>query len=135
MCDYSLESYRSRPAQVGEKYVISRFESGSIGLASPGDCSTAVCVSCDTRLRLEGIPQDQQQKLGVGPVEDVTVIHLESRAYRDAVRFENGLAVSFQQLAPGITATLTMSLERSSRDSEATSVAEASQPRRETLPA
>ncbi|MCH8024378.1 MAG: hypothetical protein IIB43_06695 [Candidatus Marinimicrobia bacterium] len=52
MCDYSLESYRSIPAREGERYIDERFDSGSIGFASPGDCSTAVCVQADTRLRL-----------------------------------------------------------------------------------
>ena len=66
MCDYSLESYRSRPAQKSEKYVITRFKSSSIGLASPGDCSTAVSVPSDTQLRLEGIPEALQDKFGVG---------------------------------------------------------------------
>ncbi len=77
MCDYSLESYRSRPAQKGEKYVITRFTSGSIGLASPGDCSTAVCVPSDTQLRLEGIPEALQNKFGVDPYEEVTFVHLD----------------------------------------------------------
>ena len=31
MCDYSLEHYRSRPAQLGEKYETHQFESRSIG--------------------------------------------------------------------------------------------------------
>jgi hypothetical protein len=37
MCDYSLEMYASRPAREGEIYVITRFPSGSVGLASAGD--------------------------------------------------------------------------------------------------
>ena len=55
MCDYSLEMYASRPARESEKYVTTRFPSGSIGLAAPGDCTTAVCVQYDTHLKLEGI--------------------------------------------------------------------------------
>src|SRR5260370_16388430 len=49
MCDYSLEMYGSRPAREGELYVTTRFPSGSIGFASPGDPRTAVCMQCDTR--------------------------------------------------------------------------------------
>jgi hypothetical protein len=48
MCDYSLEMYASRPARESELYVTTKFPSGSIGLASPGDCTTAVCVQYDT---------------------------------------------------------------------------------------
>jgi hypothetical protein len=31
MCDYSLEMYRSRPAQLGERYETHQFQSYSIG--------------------------------------------------------------------------------------------------------
>src|SRR5437016_4195642 len=63
MCDYSLEMYASRPARF-EKYVTTRFPSGSIGLAAPGDCRTAVCIQYDTPLKLEGISNDLQMRLG-----------------------------------------------------------------------
>src|ERR1700747_2952067 len=66
MCDYALEMYASRPARESEKYVTTRFSSGSIGLASPGDWTTAVCVQYDTRLKLEGIPSDLQPRLIYG---------------------------------------------------------------------
>lgn len=42
MCDYSLEHYRSRPAQLGEKYESHQFECRSIGFIAPGDAGTAV---------------------------------------------------------------------------------------------
>ena len=54
MCDYSLEHYRSRPAQLGEKYETHQFGSWSIGFIAPGDASTAICMACDTKLRLRG---------------------------------------------------------------------------------
>ena len=125
MCDYSLENYRSRPAQEGEKYVISRFQSGSIGLASPGDCATAVCVPSDAQLRLEGIPEGLQHRFGVGPNEDVTVIHVDFGQYRDGIKFRNGVEITLQQLEPGITATLTVSLERTTQEFRVASAAEA----------
>ena len=125
MCDYSLESYRSRPAQKGEKYVITRFTSGSIGLASPGDCSTAVCVPSDTQLRLEGIPEALQDKFGVGPDEEVTFVHVDHGCYRDGIKFRNEAEVTLQQLEPGITAVLIMSLECTTRQFRIASVAEA----------
>ena len=71
MCDYSLEMYASRPACESELYVTTKFPSGSIGLASPGDCTTAVCVQYDTPLKLEGISSELQRHLGVGPSESV----------------------------------------------------------------
>ncbi len=86
MCDYSLEMYASRPARESEKYVTTRFPSGSIGLAAPGDCSTAVCVLYDTKLNLEGISSDLQTRLGVQPAEQVVFARLEHGAYRDGVQ-------------------------------------------------
>ena len=107
MCDYSLELYRSRPAREGERYTTHRFPSGSIGVVSPGDCGTAVCIPRDTGLRLEGLPQTLQGALGLGPVEDVTFVEVECGRYRDGIAFANGRSVSLQHLGPGVTVTLT----------------------------
>ena len=73
MCDYSLEMYASRPAREHERYVTTRFPSGSIGFASPGDCTTAVCVQYDTPLALEQIPDRVQSQLGIGAL---SLIHI-----------------------------------------------------------
>jgi hypothetical protein len=106
MCDYSLEMYASRPARESEKYVTTRFPSGSIGLAAPGDCSTAVCVLYDTKLNLEGISSDLQTRLGVHTGEQVVFARLEHGAYRDGVRFGNGKEISLQLLGSGVGVTL-----------------------------
>lgn len=108
MCDYSLEMYASRPARESERYVTTRFPSGSVGLAAPGDCTTAVCVQYDTHLRLENISGDLQTRLGVKAEEDVVFARLEHGAYRDGVRFANGKEVSLQLLGSGVGATLTV---------------------------
>ena len=107
MCDYSLEMYASRPARESERYVTTRFPSGSVGLAAPGDCTTAVCVQYDTHLKLENISGDLQTRLGVKAEEDVVFARLEHGAYRDGVRFTNGKEVSLQLLGSGVGATLT----------------------------
>jgi hypothetical protein len=112
MCDYSLEMYASRPARESEKYVTTRFPSGSIGLASPGDCTTAVCVQYDTRLRLEGILSDLQTRLGVKEEEEVTFARLEHGAYRDGIKFSNGKEISLQLLGSGVTVTLIPAAEK-----------------------
>lgn len=106
MCDYSLEMYASRPARESEKYVTTRFPSGSIGLAAPGDCSTAVCVQYDTRLSLQGISNDLQTRLGVESAEQVVFARLEHGAYRDGVKFGNGKEISMQLLGSGVTVSL-----------------------------
>jgi hypothetical protein len=107
MCDYSLEMYASRPAREGERYVTTRFPSGSVGLSAPGDCTTAVCVQYDTHLRLENISSDLQTRLSVKAVEDVVFARLEHGAYRDGIRFANGKEVSLQMLGSGVGASLT----------------------------
>jgi hypothetical protein len=102
MCDYSLESYRSRPAQLGEKYETHQFQSLSIGFIAPGDPLTAVCMACDTKLRLEGIPERIQRVRGVSAHENVTFTRLDNGPHHDGVRFANGAEVTLQELGPGV---------------------------------
>ncbi|MGH7119897.1 MAG: hypothetical protein ACREFP_13055 [Acetobacteraceae bacterium] len=111
MCDYSLEMYGTRPAREAERYVTTRFRSGTVGFARPGDSTTPVCVQCDTRLSLEKIPPALQERLGIGPVEEVTFVRLERSLWRDGVMFRNGNAISLQELPVGVEAVVTMLLE------------------------
>jgi hypothetical protein len=111
MCDYSLEVYGTQPAREGEKYVTTRFPSGTIGLTAFGGGSTAVCVQCDTKLMLEDIPPELQEALGVSAREEVTFIRLDRGSYRDGVRFRGGKEISFQQLKPGVAVSVTHLLE------------------------
>ncbi len=112
MCDYSLEMYGSRPAREGEKYVTARFPSGTIGLASPGNLSTPVCVQCDTELLVEGIPDRLQQQMGIGATAKATFTRLDTGSYRDGLRFANGQEVSLQRLDPGIFVSVEALLEK-----------------------
>jgi hypothetical protein len=111
MCDYSLEAFGSRPAREFERYVTTRFPSGSVGLAAPGDCSTAVCVQYDTRLALEGLSKDLQASLELGPIAEARFVRLEHGPYRDGLRFDNGRKVSLQQLGAGVGVIVTRLLE------------------------
>src|SRR5208282_1267659 len=98
--------YASRPARESEKYVTTRFPSGSIGLASLGECTTAVCVQYDTHLKLEGISSEAQMRLGVKPSEEVVFVRLQHGAYRDGIKFANRKEISLQLLGSGVTITL-----------------------------
>lgn len=120
MCDYSLTALRTRPAQVGEEYVTHRFPGGTIGFASPGDCTTAVCMQADTRLRLRGIPEDLRSKYRIGPDEEVIFVRLTRGPYHDGIRFGNGVEVLLQELSPGIGATITKSLAQAIKEIKAT---------------
>ena len=102
MCDYSLEAYRSRPAQLGERYETHLFDSYSIGFIAPGDPTTAVCMACDTKLRLEGIPERVRREYRVRANEEVTFARLDNGPHRDAVRFANGAKVTLQKLGSGV---------------------------------
>src|SRR5262252_4455752 len=50
MCDYSLQSVRSRPAEISDRLVTRDFGTGTRGFASVSDPSTAVCVLPGTEL-------------------------------------------------------------------------------------
>lgn len=50
MCDYSLQSVKSRPAAVGDKLITHNFGTGSRGFASVDDCNTAVCLTPGTEV-------------------------------------------------------------------------------------
>lgn len=106
MCDYSLEVYRSQPAEVGERYTLERFASGSMGFTVGGMCNTAVCIPADARLILAGIGEIVQRAFGIGPIEEVSMTKLERGPHKDAVAFANGRVVSLQSLNAGLTAAV-----------------------------
>ncbi|HEX2839665.1 hypothetical protein [Hyphomicrobium sp.] len=100
MCDYSLEAYRSRPARKGEQYVTHRFPSHGIGFIAAGDPDTAVCMACDTRLRLENVPERLKAELGVTSEEVVDFVRIDEGQFHDGVRFRNGVEITLQHLGP-----------------------------------
>jgi hypothetical protein len=54
MCDYSLHAITSRPAEVGENLVSTRFRGAqTLGFASPGELGVAVCLLPGTELAFE----------------------------------------------------------------------------------
>ena len=115
MCDYSLEAYRSRPAEEGEKLTLERFPSGSMGFTTGPACDLAVCVPAESHLLLQGIGDTVRESCGVGAVEEVVMTRLEGRAYayKDGVRFSNGAEVLLQRLNVGLSAAvMTFGAER-----------------------
>jgi len=111
MCDYSLEVYGSRPAREGERYVTTRFPSGTIGLATPQQPGTAVCLACDTQLVIDALPDDLRRSHGLMTIEDAVFVRLDSGSYRDGVRFANGKEVSLQAFPAGVGVTVLQLLE------------------------
>lgn len=127
MCDYSLHAIRNRLAVQGERLIIHRFQTGSIGMAPAPEATEdpevkvgfwrkffcldektrsaecAVCIPPGARLVLHNIPTSLQRRAQAGETEGVTFTQITARenAYRDAVRFECGLTVLLQHLKPG----------------------------------
>ena len=54
MCDFSLQSVRSRPAKVSDKLVTRDFGTGTRGFSAAEDLEHAVCVMPGTELALAG---------------------------------------------------------------------------------
>ena len=55
MCDFSLQSVRSRPAKVGDKLVTHNFGTGTRGFAAVDDFKLAVCVMAGAELAFAGV--------------------------------------------------------------------------------
>ena len=106
MCDYSLEMFASRPAREGERYVTTRFPSGSMGLAASGQPGTAVCMACDTKLAISGIPVELAVRHGFAGREVAVFVRVDSGVYRDGLRFANGVELSLQQFPVGVSMEL-----------------------------
>ncbi len=53
MCDYSLQSYKSRPAEVGDKLISRGFSSGSRGFTDLKDPTVAVCLLPGTEVAFD----------------------------------------------------------------------------------
>lgn len=53
MCDYSLQSVKTRPAAVGDKLTTKSFGTGTRGFAAAEDCGTAVCVLPGTEIAFD----------------------------------------------------------------------------------
>jgi hypothetical protein len=110
MCDYSLQSVRSRPAKVGEKLRTRYFNTGTRGFAAPEDWNTAVCVLPGTELAFatpiscygHGGTFDWRRKI----VKHTTAIFRQvnkdnPRTHHDALEFPDGQLVMLTALLEG----------------------------------
>ena len=67
MCDYSLHAVATRPAEVAERLVSTRFSAaGTRGFASPNNPKVAVCLRPGTELAFEHDVQTSN-RLSRGP--------------------------------------------------------------------
>jgi hypothetical protein len=114
MCDFSLQSVRSRPAKVGDKLVTRDFGTGTRGFAAADDPGLAVCVMPGTELAFAG----EVACLPIGQLgwKTQTINHQTAifrqvnkdkvAAHHDALEFPDGRAVLLTLLCEGQAATV-----------------------------
>jgi hypothetical protein len=114
MCDFSLQTVRSRPAKVGDKLVTRDFGTGTRGFADVDDRGTAVCLMPGTELAFAG----EIACLAIGLlvwksrlINHQTAIFRQVNkeklaAHHDALEFPDGRTVLLTLLCEGQTATV-----------------------------
>jgi len=115
MCDYSLESVRSRPAKVGDKLTTRDFGTGTSGFAAAEDAGVAVCVLPGTELAFSSpvtvtlprfIAGWKVEKLGHATAIFRQVNKDVQWKHHDALEFPDGRIVLLTLLSKGQEATV-----------------------------
>jgi len=114
MCDFSLQSVRSRPAKVGDKLVTRDFGTGTRGFAAADDFGLAVCVMPGTELAFAGEVACLPAGLlgwNTRTINHQTAIFRQvnkdkSAAHHDALEFPDGRTVLLTLLCEGQAATV-----------------------------
>ena len=111
MCDYSLHAVASRPAQVAETLVSSKFHlTTTRGFASPDNPQVAVCLRPGTEIAFENdvqtaglvVRKDTGERLARFRQLDLN----QPTHHHDALEFSNGAIVLVTDLVPGQRATV-----------------------------
>jgi len=111
MCDYSLHAVATRPAEVAETLVSTKFR-GSVtrGFASPNDQQVAVCLRPGTELAFENDVQTGgmmfRKSLGDRLARFRQIDLNKAYQHHDALEFSNGAIVLVTNLAAGQRATV-----------------------------
>jgi hypothetical protein len=115
MCDYSLQTVRSRPARVGDKLTTHHFNTGTIGFAAPEDANTAVCVLPGTELAFATAIRCRRPRglfgWNANVVNHTTAIFRQvnkdnPRSHHDALEFPDGQIVLLTHMIQGQKATV-----------------------------
>jgi hypothetical protein len=109
MCDYSLQSIKSRPAKVGDKLTTRNFGTGTRGFAASEDVNVAVCVLPGTELAFAHEVERQPTRLWPwhdGATKHTTAIFRQINkdrvaTHHDAVEFPDGRVVLLTLLREG----------------------------------
>jgi hypothetical protein len=115
MCDYSLQTVRSRPARVGDKLTTHHFNTGTIGFAAPEDANMAVCVLPGTELAFATAIRCRRPcglfGWNANVVNHTTAIFRQvnkdnPRSHHDALEFPDGQIVLLTHMVEGQKATV-----------------------------
>src|SRR5215469_16755262 len=114
MCDYSLQSIKSRPAKIGDKLTTRSFGTGTRGFAASEDANVAVCLLPGTELSFSS--EIIRQTIGFFPWRNKVMNHTTAifrqvnkqrvAAHHDALEFADGQIVLLTLLAEGQQATV-----------------------------
>jgi len=109
MCDFSLQSVKSRPAKVGDKLTTRDFGTGTRGFSAAEDASVAVCLRPGTELSFAGASGllDWWHKAISHKAAIFRQINRERvSAHHDALEFPDGQIVLLTSLREGQQATV-----------------------------
>ena len=112
MCDYSLDTVKTRPAQVGDKLSTRLFETGTRGFCAPEDASVAVCLLPGTELSFtEEVRLLRPWPWSRGTIKHRTAIFRQinreiSTSHHDALEFPDGQIILLTFLHEGQQATV-----------------------------
>jgi hypothetical protein len=115
MCDYSLRHVASRPAEVGDKLVTTRFEQTlTRGFAALEEPNVAVCLMPGTEIAFDkDVEYEPMFGRGILPSRKTgqrlarfRQVHLEISTHHDALEFPDGKIVLLTNLCGGQHATV-----------------------------
>lgn len=114
MCDFSLQSVRSRPATVGDKLVTRDFGTGTRGFSAADDPGMAVCILPGTELAFAsdvaclpaGLLGWKSKTINHQTAIFRQVNKEKMAAHHDALEFPDGRTVLLTLLCEGQTATV-----------------------------
>jgi hypothetical protein len=111
MCDYSLHAVATRPAEVAETLVSTKFRAaGTRGLTSPIDPQVAVCLRPGTEIAFEKDVQTEglmfRKNVGDRLARFRQIDTDKTHVHHDALEFSNGTLVLVTNLVPGQRATV-----------------------------
>ena len=112
MCDYSLHTVKTRPAQIADKLCVRDFGTGTRGFAAAEDCHIAVCLRPGTELAFA----DVVRRVRTWPWSNGVIRHRTAifrqincnklSAHHDALEFPDGQLVLLTLLRAGQYATV-----------------------------